>query len=102
MPKKKEKNSLIPRDLRLAGANDQHLNDLWAFEHITNPKNKIPSDTAHFYSKCMIEEHHKKSKEVSSWYELGNKHHFYSNPNVHKGPRTDRDQMLLPGLDWGF
>ena len=50
----------------------------------------------------MIEEHHKKSKEVSSWYELGNKHHFYSNPNVHKGPRTDRDQMLLPGLDWGF
>ena len=103
---KKIKDSKIPGNLRFTNdANDQHMVDLWAFQQMTDKENNLSRDKINFYANCMVEEKYKKQKEYSSYYiggpnptfQLGEVlgHNYYSNKEVHPGPRTDRDQLKL-------
>jgi hypothetical protein len=99
--KKKVKDSNIPHYLRFTGeANDQHMVDLWAFQSIVDPENNLTREQIIFYADEMVREYFNKQKQLSSNFNVT--HHYYSSRELHKGPRTDRDQMLLPGSDWGF
>ena len=99
--KKKVKNSNIPHYLRFTNeASSQHMVDLWSFQRMVDPENNLSREQVIFYSDEMVREYHDKEKELSSHFNVIN--HYYSNRDFHKGPRTDRDQMLLPGSDWGF
>ena len=109
MPKKI--NSKIPKNIRImTDANDQHGIDLWCFQNICDPRNKLTRDQKKFYADCMVEEYNNKQKEYSSNYIMGTEqnlllgqihgHNYYSNEEVHPGPRVDRDQQTLPGVDW--
>ena len=72
--------------------------------------NKLTRDQKKFYADCMVEEYNNKQKEYSSNYICGTErnlqlgeihgHNYYSNEEVHPGPRVDRDQQTLPGVDW--
>ena len=111
MPKKID--SKIPKNIRIMiDANDQHGIDLWCFQNICDPRNKLTRDQKKFYADCMVEEYYNKKKEYSSYYIGGPNptfqpgevlgHNYYSNEEVHPGPRVDRDQQTLPGVDWSI
>ncbi|MBC8303729.1 MAG: hypothetical protein H8E55_49210 [Pelagibacterales bacterium] len=90
------KGSKIPGYLRFTNnANDQHMVDLMAMQKLVDEDSNLPVDKIRYYVDQMNEEFFKRRKEYTSNFVLGGVLTYYSNPNVHTGPRTDRDQLEL-------
>ena len=90
------KGSKIPGYLRFTNnANDQHMVDLMAMQNLVDEHNNLPIDKIRHYVDEMYKEFFKKKKEYTSNFVLNEFNYYYSNPDVHTGPRTDRDQLEL-------
>ena len=99
------KGSKIPGPLRCSNtASDQHMVDLICMERLVDEVNNLSIEKIRFYAGEMMNEFFKKQKERSSYFVMGTAklkpgeihgNNYYSNPDVHTGPRTDRDQLKL-------